>query len=505
MDRLSTAMLSTLMANVQAPAYQKPSITAGIVHFGTGNFHRAHQAVYCDALLNHGETKWGIIGVSLRSPDVRDKLFPQDFLYTQATLYDRARGDDKAEANDNDSGDARAEDATAYRIIGSILNVLVAPENPQAVIEAVARNNTQLVTTTITEKGYCLANGAIDLDHPSIVQDLESLRQPRTTYAYIAAGLIKRCTDQGTPLTVLCCDNMQAGGEYLCQGVEILLRRHSPETLNWLAQNVAFSSSMVDRVTPATDQALIDHVAQQLGLIDAAPVAAEPFTQWIIENRFAGERPPFDRVGALFVDDIEPFERIKLRFLNAGHSMLAALGYLAGDRFIHQALQRPALADFTEQALKRNVLPVIPVPDGVTGESYIDQVLERFGNGNLPYAVLQVGSDSSQKIQQRWLPSIDEALADGRDVAYLAFALAAWVSFVRKALANNDLNDPLSEAFAELKLDGTEADVLACLALAGGDRFDFSTNQRFMTSVEQFHRAIEKVGVEQALATSKFF
>ena len=479
MNRLSNATLSKLLPGVEAPGYARASITAGIVHFGTGNFHRAHQAVYCDALLNEGETKWGITGISLRSSSMRDNLAPQDYLYTQATLGS----------------------TTAFRIIGAIQNLLVAPENPQAVIAAVAHNNTQLVTTTITEKGYCLSSGEIDRDHPSILQDFESLKIPQTTYGYLAAALIKRCAAQGTPLTILCCDNMHAGGEHLRDGVQMLLERHSPETLIWVADNVAFSSSMVDRVTPATSEQLKAEVAERLGLIDAAPVAAEPFTQWVIEDRFAGQRPPFDRVGALFVEDIEPFERIKLRFLNAGHSMLAALGYLAGDSYIHEALQRPALARFTEQALKYNVLPVTPIPDGVSGEAYIDQVLERFRNGNLPYAVLQVGTDSSQKIQQRWLPSIDDALAQERDVSYLAFSLAAWVSFIRKALINDDLNDPLRDAFVSGE---SASDVDGFLTLAGVDRFACFNNDFFMATVKQFHRTIEGAGVEQALTQTKF-
>lgn len=482
MERLSKATLPRLTTGVESPNYTQASITSAIVHFGTGNFHRAHQAVYCDTLLNQGKTGWGITGVSLRSSGVRDNLAPQNFLYTQATLGDTSTGG-----------------TNSYRIIGAIQNLLVAPKNPLAVIEAVAHNKTQLVTTTITEKGYCLSRGRIDRDHPGILRDIESLEAPQTTYGYLAAALIKRCAQLGAPLTILCCDNIHSGGRHLQDGVQMLLERHSPETLTWVAEHVAFSSSMVDRVTPATDERLREAVAERLGVYDAAPVAAEPFTQWVIEDRFAGERPPFDLAGALFVEDIAPFERIKLRFLNAGHSMLAALGYLAGDRFIHEALQRPALARFTEQALKRNVLPVTAVPHSVSGKAYIDQVLARFRNSNLPYAVLQVGTDSSQKIQQRWLPTIDDALTQGRDVTYLAFALAVWVNFIRQALLNDDLNDPLRTAFARCEPSNTKCDVQDFLALAGTDKFAFITDDPFMNAVRQSHRAIEESGVEQAL------
>lgn len=491
LDRLNRAALSKLPLGVKSPSYEPASITAGIVHFGIGNFHRAHQAVYCDALLNEGETSWGITGVSMRSSSMRDNLLPQNFLYTQATIGD----------------------TTSYRIISAIQNLLVSPEKPQAVIDAVADNKTQLVTTTITEKGYCLSSGKIDRNHPDIIRDIESLNHPQTVYGYLAAALIKRSANQGAPLTILCCDNLHAGGMHLQNGVHLLLENHSPETLNWLVENVAFSSSMVDRVTPATDESLIKEVADRLGLYDAAPVAAEPFTQWVIENNFAGERPPFDRVGALFVNDIAPYEHIKLRFLNAGHSILATLGYLAADRFVHEALLRPALARFTEDALKCNVLPVTQVPDGVSGEDYIDEVLERFRNQKLPYAVLQVGSDSSQKIQQRWLPTIDDALAQEKNISYMAFALAVWVCFIHKALVNDDLNDPLRDGFASViegcdlsgkKTASAKTLIQKFLALAGANRFAFFSNESFMAMVEIYFQSIKEFGVEQALATTQF-
>lgn len=478
-EQLNTDSLAKLKVDIKTPCYKPTDITAGIVHFGAGNFHRAHQAVYCDSLLNQGETKWGITGVSLRSSNMRDNLTPQDFLYTLAILGA----------------------VTSYRIIGAIQNLLVGPENPQSVIDTVAHNHTVLITTTITEKGYYLSGGEIDRKHPDIARELESLKIPKTTYGYLAAALIKRCANHGDPLTILCCDNMHAGGKHLQHGVRMLIQTHSPETLSWISENVAFSSSMVDRVTPATNDQLKANVKQQLGFFDAAPVAAEPFTQWIIEDSFAGVRPPFDRAGALFVEDIIPFEQIKLRFLNAGHSMLATLGYLAGDHFIHEALKRPTFSQFTEQALKLNVMPVTEVPAGFSAESYIDQLLERFRNGNLPYGVLQVGTDSSQKIQQRWLPTIDDALKHVNDTTYMAFAVAAWVNFINKALLNDDLNDPLKKEFARCASAGNNSHVQNFLILAGAEKFVFFKDADFMLSVQKYHRSISKHGVEKSIDT----
>lgn len=479
LQRLNSLTLAKVPAAITVPKYDRSAVSAGIVHLGTGNFHRAHQAVYCEKLLNQGATTWGITGVSLRSATIRDKLAPQDFLYTQATLGE----------------------STSYRVIGAIQGLLVAPEDPQAVVAAIAHSRTQLVTTTITEKGYCLNDGKIDFQHSGFSQDLSSLTTPQTAYGYLAAALIKRCTEQGESLTILCCDNIQNGGAHLQAGVEALLHKHSPQTLAWVTKSVAFASSMVDRVTPATDEKLQRDVAAGLGMIDAAPVAAEPFTQWIIEDRFAGQRPPFERVGGQFVADIAPFEHVKLRFLNASHSILAALGYLAGDQFVHEALRRPSLAQFTEQALQHDVLPVTAIPESINGEVYIDEVLARFRNHNLPYAVLQVGTDSSQKIQQRWLPTIDDALTQNRDPLYLAFALAAWARFIRQALQNNDLSDPLETEFAKHNSAGDTSDVERFLALAGATKFAFFTQQSFMAQVQEYYQAIGASGVEQSLTT----
>ncbi|MDO6746540.1 mannitol dehydrogenase family protein [Gilvimarinus sp. 1_MG-2023] len=483
MQRLSSETLGSLNPVVTTPDYNRSSLVAGIVHFGAGNFHRAHQAVYCDALLNLGETEWAITGVSLRSPSMRDNLAPQDYLYSQLTLGEN----------------------TSFQIIGAIKSILVAPENPSAVLDAVAKATTQLVTMTITEKGYCLNNGAIDTTQSDIQHDQQSLAEPRSIYGYLAAALIQRFESNQASLTILCCDNITHGGAHLKQGVTQLLQQHAPQVLTWVAAKVSFCASMVDRVTPATTDALKQQVADKLGVIDQAPVAAEPFTQWVIEDKFSGKRPPFDKVGATFVDDIAPYERVKLRFLNAGHSMLAALGYLAGDRYVHEALQRPLLADYTENTLKHEVLPAVDVPQDIDGTEYIDQVLARFRNANLPYACLQVGTDSSQKIQQRWFPSIDSALIHGARSNHLAFALAAWVVYIRQALQASDLNDPRKDDFAKHLAQSEEQDVHNFLTLAGAEKFAFFKQTSFMAQVKAYQSAIAEQGVEvalQPLATS---
>lgn len=477
MQRLNNKNLRAARTeNVARGSYTRDDIRPGIVHFGVGNFHRCHQAVYVHKLLCMRELQWGIVGVSMRSSKLRDLLAPQDFLYTEVTLSKH----------------------TELRLIGSILDILVAPEDPAAVIRQVADANIKLVTTTITEKGYCLSSGHIDTEHPDIVADSESLEAPVTIYGYLAAALIQRHKKKGEPLSVLCCDNILSGGEHLQAGVQMLLQRHNRDSLKWTKEHVSFASSMVDRVSPATDDSLKQVVRDTLDLEDAWPVSAEPFSQWVIEDKFSAERPPFDKVGALFTDDISLFEQMKLRFLNAGHSIISVLGYLNGQASVHQALEQAAILDFFQQALHDSILPVATIPANYKGEDYIFEVLQRFKNSALPYAVQQVNTDSSQKIQQRWFPTIDDALAQQADTGLLSFIVAAWVSYVLKALGAGELNDPLCDKFMTAQRHGGDV-VQQFLLIAGADRFSFFQSTDFMEAVMSDYKTLENTDITTAL------
>ncbi len=468
----------TLSKNVRSFDYDRNAVDVGIVHFGIGNFHRAHQAVYVDDLLSTGETQWGITGISLRSSTMRDKLKPQGYLYTLAILGN----------------------STEYRIIGAINNVLVAPSEPDAVINLIGKPSTQLISSTITEKGYGLASGEVDFSRADIQAEAASLESPTTIYGFLARGIIQRVQNElNSKLTIMCCDNISKGGEFLKSGVEHLLNIHAPEALSWARQNVSFISSMVDRVSPATDDALKDSVLRDTNCVDAAPVSTEPFTQWVIEDNFAGARPNFDKVGAVFVNDIEPFERMKLRYLNAAHTMASTLGYLSGDTYVHEALERPEIFKFMSDALYKNVLPNAAVPRGYDGGDYIEDVINRFQNSSLPYANLQVGTDSSQKIQQRWFPTIDQALINKADTSYFAFCLGAWVIFIREALQNNVLNDPKTSNFKDVKTADLNEVIESYLKTANADQFKFFKNANFMNSVNQHAQAVIAKGVKQAI------
>lgn len=461
--------------------YNRKRVTAGIIHFGIGNFHRCHQALYVDKLLSEGHFDWGIIGVSLRSASTRDALAPQDFLYSQVTL------DEEISGNGPD-----------IRIIGAVLDILVAPENPADVIGRTADNDIKLVTITITEKGYYLKSGKFDHGQPNILADLRSLDIPTTIYGYLAAAIIQRRKKGDSPLSVVCCDNIQNGGGHLETGVQLLLQHHDPDSSSWAAKHVSFASSMVDKVAPATDESLKLLVQNTLGLEDAWPVAAEPFSQWIIEDKFAAARPAFDTVGAVFSDDITLFEQMKLRFLNAGHSIISTLGYLSDQLSIHQALEQTHILKFVLTALHGNVLPVATLPANFRGEDYIAGVIQRFRNSALPYAVQQVNTDSSIKIQQRWFPTIDDALRQNTDTTFMSFILAAWVGYVQRALIAGELIDPCERKFAEALQKETDI-IHGFLHIAGADRFDFFSSKEFMERVYHHYNIIENETITMAI------
>jgi fructuronate reductase len=409
---------------------------------------------------------------------MKDALKPQDYLYTLATLGE----------------------TTEYRVIGSIQSVLVAPETPQAVIDCLAEPSTHLVSSTITEKGYYLGSNGVDFEQSELQNEFASLENPKTIYGFLARGILQRAEKhKASKLTIMCCDNISGGGEYLKQGTEYLLAHHDREALTWSQKNVAFISSMVDRVCPATDDALKSKVLNGTKHQDAWPVSAEPYTQWIIEKDFAGDRPAFDKVGAVFVDDIAPFERMKLRYLNCAHTMISTLGYLSGQTYVHQALERPEIFKFTRQALYENVLPNAPVPEGYDGEAYIESVLGRFQNGNLPYGNLQVGTDSSQKIQQRWFPTIEQAILNDSDTSFFELCLGAWVIFIQQALENNVLNDPKKTDFQQTKSRDVKVLTEAYLRIANADQFIFFSHPKFIASVCKHAKDIQEYGVQFCL------
>ena len=476
---LNRTTLPELSRSVETPRYDPRAVKCGVVHLGVGNFHRAHQAAYFDDLLNAGHLVWGITGVSLRSPKTRDALIDQDYLYT---LVEQS-------------------ESHSYRVVGALQAILVAPEDPRAVIERLASNETTLITTTVTEKGYLLCDSGVDFDNPLFQSELDSCDAPSTVYGFLAAALVRRAKFGAGPVTVLCCDNIRNGGAVLRQGTERLLAERATVDAAWLSSNVSFISSVVDRVSPTTTELLKTTVQRELDAHDAWPVATEPFSLWVIEDLFVGEKPPLDTVGALFVPNVLPFERMKLAYLNAAHSVIAVLGYLLCEEHVHVALENKALQEFTRDFLRVDVLPVAPMPREVNGVVYIKDIFARFENAALPYKITQVCSDGSQKIQQRWFPTIDAAVSSGAESRRLALVLAAWVAAVERMVQTEEVQDPKrDELMASITASRSTSEMVeGTLAIAGAARWRFSSNPSFMNAVVSSFVSIRERGIESVL------
>jgi fructuronate reductase len=417
--RLSAATVGGIPASVQHPTYDRAAQAAGIVHFGIGAFHRAHQAVYTDAAMNAGDRNWGIIGVSLRSAGVAEQMNPQDGLYTVA---------------------ARSGEGVDHRLIGSVQRALVASQEPNAVIEVVAAETTRIISFTITEKGYCRASdGSLDL----------ALADNRSVYRFLKDGLSLRRKRGLAGVTLLSCDNLAQNGEQLERLLTAYVAECDPTLGEWVKANCSFPSSMVDRIVPATTAA--DLLAAQTalgGLHDTAHVVTERFTQWVIEDSFVQGRPRWEDFGAELVADVAPYETAKLRMLNGAHSALAYLGLQRGYEFVHQAIGDNSLRSLASQLMRDEAAPTIDTAAGQDLMVYADSLLERFANPALNHKLAQIAMDGSQKIPQRWLDTLAVHQQRGRRCPAMLEALATWT--VHVSGRRHAVDDPMRDVLQEL-------------------------------------------------------
>lgn len=426
----------------------------GIVHLGLGAFYRAFGAIYVAEAMAAKGGDWGIIGVSLKSPTTRDALAPQDCAYTSVTLS------------------PTGEETTVIEVLQ---DVLVAPENPAAVIAAMANAGVKIVSLTVTEKGYCHnpATGALNLDHPDIQHDLAN-PMPVSAPGFLVRALAARRAAGLDPFTVLTCDNLPENGK-LVRGVVLhLARLIDPDLADWIAEKGRFPATMVDRITPATTEANIAHVLELTGEYDAAPVLHEPFRQWVIEDSFVnGDCPDFAAVGVQMVQDVTAFEHMKLRMLNGTHSSLAYLGYLAGHETIADTMANPAFAAFVEQ-LWDEIMPAVTTPPGVSLPGYAQALKARYANPAIRHRTWQIAMDGSQKLPQRLLGTLAQNLKAGRRSPGLCLAVAAWMRYVGgvdEAGQPIEVKDPLAAKLRAISaIAQTPADTVAAL-LAVDDVF----------------------------------
>jgi len=424
LQRLCERTLPHAPAEVLGPQYDRASTRIGVVHFGPGAFHRAHQAAYFDRLLER-DTGRAICGVSLKTASVRDALTPQDGLYTLVEL----------------------DEAPTVRVVGAIRELLVATEDPAAVSRRLCAPDTSLITITVTEKGYCLdGGGELDFEHPDIVHDLHHPEEPRSLVGWLVHGLHLRHQRGLGPCLVISCDNLSNNGPTLQQAVLAFAARRNPALADWIEARTRFPRTMVDSITPATDAALRSRVVHALGLQDAWPVQRERFVQWVVEETDFAAQPDWASVGVTLSRDVSAYERAKLRLLNGAHSTLAYLGLLAGLETVAQAMAQPALRAFVERLMIEDIEPTLAGGELV---AYRQSIVRRFENPAMRHQLAQIAWDGSQKLPIRILGTVADAIRAHRPLERLVVPIAAWMHFIRATAARHlpivdPLNDPLA-------------------------------------------------------------
>jgi fructuronate reductase len=443
LPRLSDALLPSLPAGVRRPAYDRRAVSVGIVHLGLGAFHRAHQAVYTDDCLANGECDWAITGLSLRSSEVRSALEPQDGLYT---VLERGPDGDRA------------------RIVGAVREAITVPASPELAMRRLTDPATRIISLTVTEKAYCYdpSSGTLDETHPDVVADIHGDNFPRTVPGVLVEALARRRATGTPPCTVLVCDNLPSNGATVGRIIVRFAECRAPELARYIADAIPFPCTMVDRIVPATTD--VDRAAvEAYGYCDAWPVVTEPFSQWVIEDRFAARRPRWENAGALMVQDVAPFEAMKLRILNGAHSALAYLGASAGIETVADAITDPILAAFLRRIWDDDLLPTVPSVPGMDITRYTVLLQERFRNSSIRHRFQQIAMDGSQKLPQRLLaPALDRLRADASP-RFIALALAGWARYL---LGRNEqgstyaVSDPLAERLIDA-IRGCGHDALA--------------------------------------------
>jgi mannitol 2-dehydrogenase len=411
---LNAETLARWRGRLPVPSYDRSLVTPGVVHVGVGGFHRAHQAMYHDRLMNQGAVlDWGICGVGVMPADRRMKqvLDAQDGLYTLVLKH--------------------SDGTYEPRVIGSIVEYLYAPDDPEAVIEKMAAESTRIVSLTITEGGYNVSDltGEFDLTNPDVVHDLEPGAVPRTTFGLITETLRRRWIRGRRPFTIMSCDNLQDNGYRSKRVFTAFARLRDPELGAWVEREACFPNSMVDRITPVTTDADRAEVRERFGIDDRWPVVCEPYTQWVLEDAFTAGRPPYEQVGVQVVDQVEPYELMKLRLLNGSHQAMAYFGYLAGYRLVHEAAQDPLFQAFLLGYMDFEATPTLaPVP-GVDLQGYKYTLIERFSNPQVRDTIARLCAESSDRIPKWLLPVVREQLANGGEIRRSAAVVASWARY----------------------------------------------------------------------------
>ncbi|MDA8492283.1 mannitol dehydrogenase family protein [Kluyvera georgiana] len=485
---MKTIASCTLPANVQLPQYDRQQLRSRIVHFGFGAFHRAHQALLTNRVLNQHGGDWGICEISLFSGDqLMSQLRQQDHLFT--VMEKSAAGNQPI-------------------IIGAVKECLNARlDSLAAIIEKFCEPQVAIVSLTITEKGYCIdpATGHLDLTQPRIVHDLQSPDEPHSAPGILVEALHRR-RERGLPaFTVLSCDNIPDNGHVVKNAVLDMAAKRDPQLASWIAEHVSFPGTMVDRIVPAATDASLAEITRELGVEDPCAISCEPFIQWVIEDNFVAGRPDWGSVGAQLVDDVLPWEEMKLRMLNGSHSFLAYLGYLAGYAHISDCMQDASYRRAARHLMMAEQAPTLRI-SGVDLGAYADSLIERFSNPALQHRTWQIAMDGSQKLPQRLLDGIRIHLKQGSRWPLLALGVAAWMRYVSGVddMGNAiDIRDPLAEKIrAIVETSHDENRVAALLTLQEIFGSDLPANPQFVQAVEQAWQSLVREGARQAVLTA---
>ncbi|WP_016956495.1 mannitol dehydrogenase family protein [Catenovulum agarivorans] len=466
---------SLVNSGVGTPKYDREKLNIGIVHLGLGAFHRSHQAVFTDAVLNKtGDLSWGICAVAFSNEELKNHINRQDGLYTNVICG--------KEQN--------------FQIIGSIKQALVASKQMTEVLATLALPSVKLVSLTVTEKGYCLNEaGTLDTKVANVQHDIQNISSPKTAIGILVAGLLGRFEKGQSAFNVIACDNLPHNGDKLKKATVALAREISPDLANWIEANAKFPNTMVDCITPKTEDATVSAVEQKLSYTDSVPVQREPFAQWVIEDIKGMPRPAWEQAGVLFTNDVAGFEKTKLRILNGTHSALAYIGSLLNIDTVYNAINNRKVRAFITELLEQEIIPSIEAPAGLDLHDYATAIIERYDNPSIRHLLIQIAADGSLKIPVRTLEPIKENLAANRPIAHLSIVVAAWIRFVVSRVEQQaDIADPKQQSICALvaRFSGDIAqDVKAFLQIDGIVEKELLANPQFVDSVVRAYRELD--------------
>ncbi|WP_196259793.1 mannitol dehydrogenase family protein [Pelagibacterium limicola] len=480
--RLSATTLGNLPARIACPRYDRSALTPGIVHFGVGNFHRAHQAIYLDDLFNLGEGhEWAIVGAGVRQADeeIREILAAQDFM--SVIVEQEASG-------------------TSARIAAPMVD-FVSPADRARVIATLADPKIRIVSMTITEGGYYLdADGKFNSAHADIVADAAAPDDPRTVFGLILAGLQKRRASGIPPFTVMSCDNIPHNGRVTRNALMGLARLYNPEFANWVYRSVAFPNGMVDRITPATSQRERELVENEFGIADKWPVFCETFRQWVLEDHFPAGRPALEKVGVTFVDDVSPWELMKIRILNGGHAAIAYPSALMDIEFVHEAMAEPLIGRYLAKLTTEEIIPVVPPVPGTDLAAYADQTASRFANPRIRDTIRRLCLDGSNRQPKFILPSVVDRVAVGASVTGLALVSAFWCRYCAGTTDSGAPIAPNDPAWDRLQTAALAAKSNPVIFLEMRDIFGTAADDsRYVEAFSSALRTVWEIGARETL------